>query len=149
MTRRRWRRATAGDEGATSLEMLVVGAPALLLFLAFFVAAGRVSTAGSAVEGAARDAARTASLDRFADHAGEDARATALQSLDNQKVRCTNLDVAVDTSGFAAPLGAPAHVTVTISCTVPLADLVLWGTPGSKTLTATFSSPLDPYRAKG
>jgi Flp pilus assembly protein TadG len=141
-------RSRRRDEGATSLEMLVVGAPAMLLFLAFFVAAGRISTAGSAVEGAARDAARTASLDRFADHASEDANATARQSLDAQDVKCQNLDVGVDTSGFAAPLGAAAHVTVTISCTVPLADLVLWGTPGSKTLTATFSSPLDPYRAK-
>jgi hypothetical protein len=54
--------------------------------------------------------------------------------------------VSVDTSGFAAPPGAPALVTVVVSCTVDLSDIGVAGLPGSRTLRDTATSPLDPAR---
>jgi hypothetical protein len=35
-----------------------------------------------------------------------------------------------------------------VTCTVRLADLLVPGLPGSRTLTSTFVSPLDPYRSR-
>jgi len=47
---------------------------------------------------------------------------------------------------FSAPLGTPTNVRVQLSCTATLADLALPGVPGSKTVTATATSPLDSWR---
>jgi hypothetical protein len=46
-------------------------------------------------------------------------------------------------------VGQPGQVTATVTCTVRLSDLTaVPGMPGSRTLTATFVSALDPYRAR-
>jgi hypothetical protein len=39
-------------------------------------------------------------------------------------------------------------VSATVTCTVSLSDLLVPGLPGSRTLTATFTSPLDPFRER-
>ncbi|MFE2167818.1 hypothetical protein ACFXB3_22590, partial [Streptomyces sp. NPDC059447] len=54
----------------------------------------------------------------------------------------------LDSSGLAVPLGQVGTVTVTISCTVPLSDLLLPGVPGSKTMTSSFTSVVDAYRSR-
>jgi hypothetical protein len=57
--------------------------------------------------------------------------------------------VTVDTTGFSVPVGEPAQVSATVTCAVRLSDLTaVPGMPGSRALTATFTSPLDPYRAR-
>jgi hypothetical protein len=35
-----------------------------------------------------------------------------------------------------------------VTCTVSLSDLLVPGIPGSRRLTARFTSPLDPYRSR-
>jgi len=50
--------------------------------------------------------------------------------------------------GFSTPPGQPAQVSASVSCTVPLSDLLLPGVPGSRKLIAQFTSPLDPYRSR-
>ncbi|MHB8449098.1 MAG: TadE/TadG family type IV pilus assembly protein [Mycobacteriales bacterium] len=135
------------EVGSFTLELAVL-APALLLLLAFVVAAGRVELAGGAIDAAARDSARAASLARTAPAAEAAALATARDFLASQHFDCRSLAVTVDTGGFSAPLGTPAAVQVHLSCDVPLTDVALPGLPGSKTLQATFSSPLDPYRSR-
>ena len=55
----------------------------------------------------------------------------------------------MDTTGFSVPVGEPAQVSATVTCAVRLSDLTaVPGMPGSRALTATFTSPLDPYRAR-
>ena len=135
------------DNGSFTLELAVL-APALLALLALVVAAGRVALAGNAVDAAARDAARAASLARTAATAQAAAQATAQQTVVGQHLHCTSLDVTADTSGFSTPLGTPASVSVHVTCTVDLTDVALPGLPGSKQLSATFTSPLDPYRSR-
>jgi hypothetical protein len=45
------------------------------------------------------------------------------------------VQVTADTSGFAAPPGTPASITVKVFCTVDLSDIGVAGLPGSRTLT--------------
>jgi Flp pilus assembly protein TadG len=141
------RGATGVDRGSASLELAILG-PALLLLLGLVIAAGRIAVSGGAIEAAARDAARQASIARDPASAATSARAAAVDTLTEQDLRCTSLTVRVDTSGFRAPLGAPAQVSARVSCVVALSDLAVPGMPGTKTLHASFASPLDSYRER-
>lgn len=143
-----WRRPEDPERGSAVIET-VIGVPAFLLFLTLIIFAGRVAIAHQAVESAANDAARTASIARTQEEAIADATSAAALSLNNQHVNCTTVDVDVDTTGFAAPVGTGAQITATVTCEVNLSDLVLPGAPGTRTVTATMSSPLDTYRERG
>jgi hypothetical protein len=50
--------------------------------------------------------------------------------------------------GFQAQVGQPAAVSATVTCVVSLAQIIVPGLPGSKTIQETFTSPLDPYRER-
>lgn len=144
---RRLGRVRHGDAGSATLEVAIL-TPALLLLLALVVFAGRVQVAAGAVEHAAAVAAREASLARTADAARTAATTAAVGDLDGQDLRCATSTVTIDTTGFAAPVGAGSHVTATVTCTVSIADLAVPGLPGTRTLTATATSPIDRYRAR-
>jgi len=138
-------RRRAGERGSTTLEAAIV-APALLMFVALIIAAGRVMVAGGSIEAAARDAARQASLARDPATAQAWALSSAQTTLRNQGLQCTPT-VTVDTAGFARPVGSAAVVRVDVSCTVRLSDLVVAGMPGARHEHAFAISPIDPYRA--
>ncbi|WP_448060639.1 TadE/TadG family type IV pilus assembly protein [Cellulomonas hominis] len=135
------------ERGSASLELAIL-APALLLLLGLVALAGRVQVAAGAVEHAATSAAREASLARTADGAQSTATATAVRDLEGQDIRCASSSVTVDTSGFGAPLGQSATVSASVTCTVSFADLAVPGLPGSRTMTATATSPIDRFRAR-
>lgn len=122
------------------------------MFLALFTAAvvlGRTGDAISAVEMAAYDGARTASLARTAGSAQFLATTTVKQSLSSQGLACVGgPDVAVDTSGFGLPVGTPASVTVEVTCLVTYGDVDLVGVPADQPISASFVSPLDQYRIR-
>lgn len=149
MNRRRRvrRRPVIGDRGSSTLE-LVVWAPGLLLLIALLVVAGRVNGANAAVEQAAVDAARTASISRTGDTANSQALASAQQSLAAQALECTSVSVDLDTGGFAAPPGQPSTVTATVTCPVRLSDLSIPGLPGTRTVSHTATSSLDTFRER-
>jgi hypothetical protein len=112
------------------------------------VAAGRITIAHLAIQAAARDAARQASIARTPAQAQAAALASAQAALASDGLDCTPA-VSIDTAGFAVPAGQPAQVTATVTCAVRLSDLtVVPGMPGTRSLTATMTSPLDPYRAR-
>jgi Flp pilus assembly protein TadG len=133
--------------GSAALELLIL-APVLLLLVSLVIAAGRTALAQGSVQAAARDAARQASIARTQQQAAAEAVAVADASLAQRGLHCAPAAVRTRLGGFSAPLGAPASVTVIVTCQVPLSDLVLPGVPGSKTLSAVFSSPIDPYRGR-
>ena len=56
--------------------------------------------------------------------------------------------VVTDTAGFAAPPGQTGLVRATVACAVRWSDLALPGTPGARTVTATFTSPIDRFRER-
>jgi Flp pilus assembly protein TadG len=131
-----------------SLEFVVL-APVLIALLGLLVLAGRVAIAANSVEAAADEAARSASISRTAAGARAAGADGARRALGEQDLRCSTVQVDVDTAGFAVPVGAPAQVRATVTCVVQLADLALPGFPGSRTVTATAVSPLDTYRERG
>lgn len=141
------RRRAGRDRGSASVEVAVI-APAIIALLGLMIAFGRVTDADGAVDAAAHAAARAASLERDATNAQSQARAAAEDSLSGDGVTCQTTDVAVDTSGYSLDVGQAATVTATISCTARLSDIGLPGLPGAKTLTASFTSPIDTYRGR-
>lgn len=137
----------AGDQGSVSVELALL-TPALLLLLSFAVVAGRTQVAEGAVAEAARAAAREASLARDDVTAAALARAQADRTLAAQDLRCQSTSVDIDTTGFQTPPGQPGDVTVSITCVVGMADLLAPGLPGSVTVEASFTSPIDAYRER-
>lgn len=145
---RRWRgRGERGSAGGESLEIVLV-APAVLAVLLLSVAAGRYVDGTGSVDQAAAAAARAASLTATASAAEQAATTQAAASLGQAGMSCTGLTVSVDTSGYTAPRGQAATVSVTVACQVPWADLAIPGLPGQRTVTATAASPLDIQRER-
>lgn len=136
------------DGGSASLELVVL-TPALVGLLGLLVLAGRLAVAGNTVEQAADEAARSASIARTVAGARAAAQEGARRALAERDLRCSTVTVALDTSGFTVPVGAPAQVRATLTCTVELSDLALPGFPGERAVTATAVSPLDTYRERG
>jgi len=131
------------DETGGAAVELTLATPLLLLFMLLIVALGRLATARADVDGAARDAARAASIAREASQAEQAARVTAAATLGERGVTCGNLDVAVDTTAFR-----PGGLVVTdVTCVVDLADLSLLRLPGTKAVHARFVAPVDTFRA--
>ena len=143
----RCRRRPDCERGSAVIEA-VIGVPALMLFVALIIFAGRVTIAHQGVQSAAADAARSASIARTQGTAQTAGDAAAATSLANQHVNCVTTTVSVDTTGFASPVGTPAKITASVTCHVNLSDIWLPGVPGTKTITATMSSPLDTYRER-
>jgi Flp pilus assembly protein TadG len=129
------------DEGTTSVELVLV-APVFLAALLLVVGLGRIVEAEGRVQGAARDAARAASVARSAVSAAEAARGAAAVNLADRGVSCTRFEVLVDTTNFR-PGG---QVRVSVACTADLSGLGLSGLPGSKTLRSEATAPLEQYR---
>ncbi|TDD13162.1 TadE/TadG family type IV pilus assembly protein [Nonomuraea diastatica] len=134
------------ERGNVVIETVLIFPPLLLLILAAIVA-GRIVIAHAAVEAAARDAARQASLARTPLAAQQAALTSAASLLQAESLHCAP-QVHIDTTGFGAPVGSPATVSARVTCTVALGDVTIPGMPGSKTITANFTSPLDPFRGR-
>lgn len=135
------------ERGSATLE-LVIMAPLLLLFLSVMIFGGRVALAGQAVQQAADEAARVASIARTQEEADQTAAKAARDTLDQQNLDCTIVQVHVNTAGFNAPLGQDSSVTATVSCPVRVGDLAIPGLPGTRTVTATAVSPIDTWRER-
>ncbi len=137
-----------GDRGSTSLELVML-MPAMLILIALLLTGARYAIASQAIETAAFAGARAASLDRGSGQAANDARTATLVQLERQHLHCASLTAHPDLRGFAAPLGAPASVGMTVSCTLDLADITAPGLPGTlPAITKTATSPLDSYRIR-
>jgi len=130
----------------SALEAVIL-APALLAMLALAIVVMRVEVARQAVESAVHDGARAASIEDSGDVAARAADATVKARLVPSHL-CRTLDVAVDTAGFAVPVGQPATVSVTVTCVADFSDVAIPGMPGSTTITETFVSALDQYRVR-
>lgn len=133
------------DRGSDSVELAIL-LPVGILILALIVVGARIALAGDRISGVAGIAARDASIARSAASAQSIATTSATDALSSDNMHCTNIQVTVDTSGFDAPPGTNASITVNVWCTVDLSDIGVEGMPGSKTLHDVATSPLDPAR---
>ena len=121
--------------------------PVLLGMVGLLVVLATGALAQMTVDSAASQAARAASLERDTGTATASARQVAASTLTESGTTCRTSNVAVNASGLRAPLGTPATVSVTVTCTVDL-QVGLPGFPSTRTLTATKSSPVDTYRSR-
>ncbi|WP_121397191.1 TadE/TadG family type IV pilus assembly protein [Micromonospora sp. M71_S20] len=150
------------ERGSVSIEVAVL-APAFIALIVLAGVAGRTAVAAEAIDAAAHDAARAASISRDARTARAEARDAARRQLGWRGLNCagtpevtfsgavrgtpTSFDAA-----FRSPAGQDASVTVRVACTVSYGDLhlsVLPGMPAGKRVSASFTSPLDRYRSRG
>ena len=136
-----------GGRGSASIEA-AIGLPAFVLLVGLIIAGGRTALTHQAVESAAADAARAASIARTGPDAQQQATQAATTSLANQDIPCRATTVDVDTAGFTVPVGQPASVAVTVACRLDLADLSVPGLPGTLLIHATMTSPLDTWRER-
>lgn len=136
------------ERGAAAVEFAIV-IPALVLLFAVVVGGARVWFARTTIENVSGSAARAASLARSASEAVHQADRVARAQAGTEGLRCDDLAVDVNTSGFKVPVGSPAVVTARISCTIPLSDLIIPGWPGALRLESESRSVLDRYRGRG
>ncbi|MEV8515888.1 TadE/TadG family type IV pilus assembly protein [Dactylosporangium sp. NPDC051484] len=139
---RRWRLVAAGGDAGSSTAEMALLTPLLVMFLLLVVLCGRLASAQMSLDAAAGSGARSGSIARTDAAARTDAERTARDTLAAQGVTCESSTVTVTTGGLH-PGGA---VTVTVSCQVKLSDLLLLGVPGSRTVQATATSPIDEWR---
>lgn len=147
---RKWigRTGWRADRGNAPLELVLI-APVILMMIGLVIAAGRVSTARNAVDAAAREAARQASVATSQAAAQQAAISGATSALVADGLQCQPIVRLLNLSqAFNTPIGEPADIRVRVTCVVQLSDLTVPGVPGTVTLNAVFTSPLDPYRSR-
>lgn len=140
MTHRRMRL----DAGSMTVELVVL-TPVLFLLALMVLVFGRVSEARQQAVEAARAGAEAAAVEPNASSAQSGAAEIAGAELFGRTRACVSGTVVVDVSQFV-PGGS---VTVEVACSVDLSDLSVPGVPGSTTVRASATAPLDPYRAVG
>lgn len=139
--RTRFRALRREERGSAAAELTLL-TPLLVLLLLFVVLCGRVASTKLRINDVAHQAARAATLARTPSQATADAQATASAALASAGITCQSLSVSTDTQG----LKPGSTVTVTVSCSVGLGDLIMLGVPGSRTFQSSFSSPVDVWR---
>ncbi|MEU0226774.1 TadE/TadG family type IV pilus assembly protein [Streptomyces sp. NPDC006284] len=130
-------RPTTGDEGLSTIEVVIL-APVMILFILVLVAFGQLVDGRGALDGAARDAARAGSIQK--DHGTALAEAKKAAESNLADVCAGPVSVVQKSAGFEPD----TLFTVEVSCEVR--GLASIGLNIPTTLTASFSSPLDPYR---
>jgi Flp pilus assembly protein TadG len=125
------------ETGSMSVELALLTVP-LVTILLLVAALGRFSDARNQVTEAARDAAREASTYLTPSAASSQADMVARSELSGV---CARASVTTNTS----ELHPGGQVTVTVTCPVPLGDLVLLHLPGTKTISASSVSVVDTY----
>ena len=123
------------ERGSMAVETVML-APVFLLFLMFLAGAGRLVEAQGEVNGAARDAARSASVRRSFDAAGDAADRSVKAALDG---RCQGPSVSLAGSKWEEGGQVQAEVTCEL-------DLGFLGFAGTKRMTGTSVVPLEQFR---
>lgn len=135
------------ERGSAAVEITMV-APLLVLFVMVVIFGGRLALARQAVQSAAFDAARAASLARTQPEARSAAAKTADATLANQQLPCASTQVIADTAGFRRPVGSPATVAVRVVCHLAVGDLGLPGIGSTVEVASDAISPLDSFRER-
>ncbi|SFI10972.1 TadE-like protein [Streptosporangium canum] len=123
-----------GERGSLTAETVLL-APVFLLFMLFLVGAGRVVEAQGEVNGAARDAARAASVERTLSDAEDAADRAAKESLSGE------CEPEVSLAGTDWKEGALVRVEVTCSL-----DLDFLGFGAAKEMKGDSVVPLEQFR---
>lgn len=140
------------ERGSASVEVAIL-LPAFIMLMVVASFVGRVTIAQNAVDLAAHDAARAASIEREGDLAAAAATDAANDTLDELDVLCASRTIIPDVAGafanadFGPQEGAPPVVTVTVECTLDFAGFPLLDF-ATHDVSARYTSPLDWYRGR-
>jgi len=142
-------RRPRGQRGSMSVELAIV-APGLILLLLLVAAAGRVVEAQGHLDGAARDAARAASIAPSPVQAGQAALQAAQADLGSTSW-CEAGSVSAAVTGYpAGGLAQPGDdVAVTVTCAVNMSPFSLLGFRPAKVFTGRAVAPLDVFTCRG
>jgi len=144
LRRLRGRAARRGDHGSLAIELVIL-TPILVLFMAVLVALGRVVEAQGQLDGAARNAARAASIAQYSGAALGDARTAADGDLVGAS-KCA--DTPAVTFGGGTDLAPGGVVNIIVTCRVGLPALSFIGFE-TKTITGHASAPIDTFSVGG
>ena len=133
-------RPTGRDQGSAGVEA-AIAVTSLMMVGFFIVGALRVTNTGGDVDAAARSATRAAAAEYDDAAAFQAAQAVAASELADRGVACEQLNVRV-----GGTLAAGGVITVDVTCVVSLADVVLAGFPGSKTVSGRGVEQVDVVR---
>lgn len=137
--------STIRDRGATAVEVALI-LPLILLVAALTVASWRLWQSRADAQSAAQTAARAASVGGSVDDGRR--RATLTASAELAPTRCRQPRADVDAAILGTPPGQRGRVTVDVTCTVSMGDLVLPGLPGSFTVRGRALAPADSHRER-
>ena len=139
-------RPGAGERGSMSVELVVV-APGLIGLLLLVGAGGRVVEAQGHLDGAARDAARAASLAMSPAQASQLALQAAQADLGTTSW-CAAGSVQTLVAGFPAAgqvVVAGADITVTVQCDVNMSPFTVLGFNPAMVFSGQAVAPLDAF----
>jgi Flp pilus assembly protein TadG len=143
------RRNLRAKRGSISVELAVL-APGLVLLLLLVAAGARVVEVQGHIDGAARDAARAATLGRSQQEADQLARQAALADLGSTSW-CAQQSIEVQVTGYPAVGPLPAgggDVTATVSCAVSMSPFAPLGFAARVRFTGQAVAPLDPFMCR-
>ena len=136
-------RPTGRDQGSAGVEA-AIAVTSLMMVGFFIVGALRVTNTAGDVDAAARSATRAAAAEYDDASAFQAAQAVAASELADRGVACEQLNVRV-----GGTLAAGGVITVDVTCVVSLADVVLAGFPGNKTVSGRGVEQVDVVRGGG
>jgi hypothetical protein len=124
---------------------LVVLTPVVMIVVLATLVFGRVVEARQQVVEAARAGAEAAAVLPTVGTAQWVGSIDAVIDLIGRTHTCAHVDITMDTSHFVPGGYVIAHV----ACLVLLSDIGFPGLPGSTTVSASATAPIDPYRSVG
>ncbi len=136
--------AAERTRGSMSIEAVII-IPAFLVFLSLIIAIARVAIAESDVHAAAVEGVRHALRQPHSSDGDHIAYQAASDHLAKEGITCLTLEITTETTALNLTPGQPGSLTATITCVVPLADLVVPGMPGQVTLTESFTTMINAY----
>lgn len=139
----RWRRRRARDERGLVATELAIVTPALLAMMVLVIFGGRIVWAERQVQAASAAAARAASQQGTLGSAEQVATDVVAANLDDAGLSCGGgPSISVTSDSF----GHGGTVTVDVSCTADVSDLVLLSAPGSYTFDHSSTEVIDTLR---
>lgn len=140
------------DDGSLTVELVVL-TPVLFALALMVLIFGRVSESHQQVVTAAAAGAEAAAVLPDPTSAQAGASISAAIDVAGQAHTCLRSQVSTDVSHFY-PRGYDGadqggYVSVTVQCSVGLADISVLGMPISVVAQASASAPIDPYRSVG
>jgi Flp pilus assembly protein TadG len=137
-------RRGSDERGSLTVELVIL-APILLVVVLATLVFGRLSEARQQVIEASRAGAEAAAVLPTVGTAQWVGSINSAINLIGRTHTCAHVSIAIDTAHFV-PGG---YVTARVTCVVQLSDIGFPGLPGTTTVTASATAPIDPYRSVG